>query len=137
MTAAALPHKKERGGRSRALVESQGSFFHGAGDSTIAAKVISLRADRWRQSPALARATAVGALVSLPPSHRQGSKLLIDMVQVDFDVPAARSSRRAISLSRTQCHDLWPEEPTILGSRIVKVEPRPGSLSTVMSPPII
>ena len=26
---------------------------------------------------------------------------------------------------------------TILGSRIVKVEPRPGSLSTVMSPPII
>jgi len=25
----------------------------------------------------------------------------------------------------------------ILGSRIVKVEPRPGSLSTVMSPPII
>jgi hypothetical protein len=27
--------------------------------------------------------------------------------------------------------------PTILGSRIVKVEPRPGSLSTVISPPII
>jgi len=27
--------------------------------------------------------------------------------------------------------------PTILGRRIVKVEPRPGSLSTVMSPPII
>jgi hypothetical protein len=26
---------------------------------------------------------------------------------------------------------------TILGSRIVKVEPRPGSLSTVISPPII
>ena len=26
---------------------------------------------------------------------------------------------------------------TILGRRIVKVEPRPGSLSTVMSPPII
>ena len=26
---------------------------------------------------------------------------------------------------------------TVLGSRIVKVEPRPGSLSTVMSPPII
>jgi hypothetical protein len=28
------------------------------------------------------------------------AKLLIDMVQVEFDVPAARSSRRAISLSR-------------------------------------
>jgi hypothetical protein len=26
---------------------------------------------------------------------------------------------------------------TVLGSRIVKVDPRPGSLSTVMSPPII
>src|SRR3984893_13901030 len=33
----------------------------------------------------------------------------------------------------------WVAFPTstILGSRIVKVEPRPGSLSTVMSPPII
>jgi hypothetical protein len=49
--------------------------FSGAGDSTNAAKGISLRADRWRQSPALARATAAGALVSLPPSHRQGSSL--------------------------------------------------------------
>jgi hypothetical protein len=29
------------------------------------------------------------------------------------------------------------EPPTILGRRIVKVDPRPGSLSTVMSPPII
>ncbi len=29
------------------------------------------------------------------------------------------------------------EASTILGSRIVKVEPRPGSLSTVISPPII
>ena len=29
------------------------------------------------------------------------------------------------------------ETSTIRGSRIVKVEPRPGSLSTVMSPPII
>ena len=29
----------------------------------------------------------------------------------------------------------WPS--TILGNRIVKVDPRPGSLSTVMSPPII
>src|SRR5262245_59188642 len=28
-------------------------------------------------------------------------------------------------------------ESTIRGSRIVKVEPRPGSLATVMSPPII
>jgi hypothetical protein len=27
--------------------------------------------------------------------------------------------------------------PTILGNRIVKVEPQPGSLSTVMSPPVI
>ena len=27
--------------------------------------------------------------------------------------------------------------PTLLGSRIVKVDPRPGSLSTVISPPII
>jgi hypothetical protein len=26
---------------------------------------------------------------------------------------------------------------TVLGSRIVKVDPRPGALSTVMSPPII
>ena len=45
------------------LVESPGRIpralsFSGAGGSTNAAKVISLRADRWRQSPALARATA-------------------------------------------------------------------------------
>jgi hypothetical protein len=29
------------------------------------------------------------------------------------------------------------EASTVRGSRIVKVDPRPGSLSTVMSPPII
>jgi len=65
------------------VVESPGRIpralsFSGAGGSTNAAKVISLRADRWRQSPALARATAVGALVRLPPSHRQGSLLFLD-----------------------------------------------------------
>ena len=49
MTAAALPHMKERGGRSEPWSNSQGSFFHGAGDG----------------------ATAVGPLVSL----RQGSFL--------------------------------------------------------------
>jgi len=34
-------------------------------------------------------------------------------------------------------NDCIPGDFHELGSRIVKVEPRPGSLSTVMSPPII
>ena len=48
-----------------------------------------------------------------------------------------------IADNRTKCTAAntayWTVLPpsTILGSRIVKVDPRPGSLSTVMSPPII
>jgi hypothetical protein len=38
-------------------------------------------------------------------------------------------------LMHSQRHSLGAS--TIRGSRIVKVDPRPGSLSTVMSPPII
>jgi hypothetical protein len=49
---------------------------------------ISLRADRWRQSPRTRKATAVGALVSLPPSHRQGSFLCaLGLAAAQFRVP--------------------------------------------------
>jgi hypothetical protein len=45
----------------------------------------------------------------------------------------------ADQVHRSKQRAYWAALPssTILGSRIVKVEPRPGSLSTVMSPPII
>jgi hypothetical protein len=39
--------------------------------------------------------------------------------------------------SKRRAYSVGLGASTILGSRIVKVEPRPGSLSTVMSPPII
>src|SRR6478736_1020357 len=45
----------------------------------------------------------------------------------------------ADQVHRSKERAYWAAFPpsTILGSRIVKVDPRPGSLSTVMSPPII
>ena len=39
--------------------------------------------------------------------------------------------------SKQRAYSMGLEASTVLGSRIVKVEPRPGALSTVMSPPII
>jgi len=47
-----------------------------------------------------------------------------------------RFQRRFSCVSRIGDHRV-PRASTILGRWIVKVEPRPGSLSTVMSPPII
>jgi hypothetical protein len=52
---------------------------------------------------------------------------------------APSTTSRADQVHRSKQRGYWAAFPTstILGSRIVKVEPRPGSLSTVMSPPII
>jgi hypothetical protein len=44
---------------------------------------------------------------------------------------------RLMQCSKQRPYSLGLEASTVLGRRIVKVEPFPGSLSTVMSPPII
>jgi hypothetical protein len=56
--------------------------------------------------------------------------------------PAGSAGRLIPNSRHMQCSKqraYWGAFPTstIRGKRIVKVEPRPGSLSTVMSPPII
>ena len=93
------------------LVESPGRIpralsFSGAGGSTNAAKVIGLRADRWRQSPALARATAVGALVSLPPATARALSFLV--------CPAPRRANRSLQA----CSDIVPTSSLLNASDI-------------------
>jgi hypothetical protein len=60
-----------RGGRGLDCARSA-EVVESGGDSTTSAKGSSLRADRWRQSPAPERAPVFGALVSWPPSFAPG-----------------------------------------------------------------
>jgi hypothetical protein len=60
---------------------------------------------------------------------QQSEATVLDVQKFQLAFACPVSTGGAATLSLGPC--------TILGSRIVKVEPRPGSLATVMSPPII
>ena len=62
-----------------------------------------------------------------------GKRKLVRRSEFFRFVPRADQVRRSKKLA------YWEAFPTstIRGTRIVKIEPRPGSLATVMSPPII
>jgi hypothetical protein len=50
---------------------------------------------------------------------------------------ALRASSGLMQCNKEHAYWIALEASTILGRQMVKVDPRPGSLSTVMSPPII